>query len=84
MLSARSTWGMRAAAGGYSPSLAASKLLLHARPEQGVTLTDSGISIAPVQTRQGSLARVDGGSTFYANTQTDTDTVLKPIPKVSR
>jgi RHS repeat-associated protein len=66
--------------GGYAPIAPASRLLVHLQAAAGVSLTDSGLSIAPVQTQDGSEAIVDGGGALYANTQTDTDTLVKPAP----
>ena len=48
----------------------------------GVELGDSGISLTPVDEHgtplSGSEGVVDGAAVLYANTQTDTDTVIKP------
>jgi RHS repeat-associated protein len=67
--------------GGYAPIAPASGLLVHLQAADGVSLTDSGLSIAPVQTQDGSEATVDGGGVLYANTQTDADTLVKPAPQ---
>jgi hypothetical protein len=48
----------------------------------GIVLSGTGVSLAPVEASGspvgGSEGVVDGASVFYANTQTDTDTVVKP------
>jgi streptogramin lyase len=50
---------------------------------EGVQLADSGVSLMPVNARGVALAGaeglVDGASVLYANTLTDTDTVIKPV-----
>ncbi len=47
-----------------------------------VTLPDSGVSVTPVDSSgtplEGSRGALDGVSVIYANTQTDTDTLVKP------
>jgi RHS repeat-associated protein len=69
---------LRRASGGFEPSVAASRVLLHDDAAQGATLADTGLSIAPVQSDAGSAGVLDGGGVLYANTQTDADTLLKP------
>ncbi len=70
---------LRQANGGFEPAVAASNVLLHRHAGAGVTLTDSGLSIAPVQSGAGSDGVLDGGAVLYANTQTDADTLVKPV-----
>ncbi|HEX5852318.1 MAG TPA: RHS repeat-associated core domain-containing protein [Solirubrobacteraceae bacterium] len=70
---------LRHANGGFEPSVAASRVLLHSRADAGVTLTDTGLSIAPAQSDAGSAGVLDGGGVLYANTQTDADTLFKPV-----
>ncbi len=57
-------------------------VLIPQRLSAGVKLTDAGVSLTPVDAQGsplgGSEGAVDGASVLYANTQTDTDTVMKP------
>ncbi len=69
---------LRRSGGGFEPSRTASGVLLHAHADAGMTLTDTGLSIAPAQ-GAGSPGVLDGGGVLYANTQTDADTLLKPV-----
>jgi RHS repeat-associated protein len=76
--------GLHAVRGGYAPALAAAKLLLGRQASDGVKLSDSGLSIAPVGgaavgDAAGSAGVLDGSAVFYANTGTDADTLLKPV-----
>ena len=52
---------------------------------EGAGLSISGVSLTPVDahgsTLGGSEGVMDGASVLYANTQTDTDMVLKPTPR---
>ncbi len=70
---------LRHTGGGFEPSVASSRVLLHSRASAGVTLTDTGLSIAPALGDAGSTGVLDGGGVLYANTQTDADTLLKPV-----
>ena len=70
---------LRHTSGGFEPSVAASRVLLHSHAGAGVTLTDTGLSIAPALSDAGSAGVLDGGGVLYANTQTDADTLLKPV-----
>ena len=51
--------------------------------QDGVQLAESGVSLTPVDAQGSSLVgsegAVDGATVLYANTQTDADTVVKPI-----
>ncbi len=71
--------GLHGVNGGFAPTTAASPLLLHTHAADGATLTDSGLSIAPVSSRAAVRGALDGGAMLYANTQTDADTLLKPV-----
>jgi DNA-binding beta-propeller fold protein YncE len=57
-------------------------VLIPSHAREGVQLPDAGVSLTPVGANGGSLGgsegQVDGASVLYANTQTDTDTVVKP------
>src|SRR6185312_16241582 len=52
------------------------------RLREGVVLPEVGVSLTPVNAQGaalvGSEGQVDGASVMYANTQTDTDTAVKP------
>jgi RHS repeat-associated protein len=67
------------ASGGFEPSVSASRVLLHERADSGLTLADTGLSIAPVVSGADPEGILDGGGVLYANTQTDADTLLKPV-----
>jgi tripartite motif-containing protein 71 len=66
----------------YTPASSNVAVWIPKRLDRGVQLSEAGISIAPVDARGarliGSPGALDGSSVFYANTQTDTDTVVKP------
>jgi RHS repeat-associated protein len=70
---------LRHTSGGYEPSVAASRVLLHSHAGAGVTLAATGLSIAPALSDAGPAGVLDGGGVLYANTQTDADTLLKPV-----
>jgi hypothetical protein len=70
---------LRRTNGGFEPSVASSRVLIHGRADAGVTFTDSGLSIAPAQSGSDPSGSPDGGGVLYANTQIDTDTLLKPV-----
>jgi DNA-binding beta-propeller fold protein YncE len=57
-------------------------VLIPKRLNRGVQLPERGVSLTPVGSQgsplTGSEGTVDGASVLYANTQTDTDTVVKP------
>jgi len=51
---------------------------------EGISLPESGVTLTPVDDEGGTLTGAPGvieeAVAFYANTQTDTDTVAKPLP----
>jgi hypothetical protein len=57
-------------------------VLIPLRLREGVTLPEDGVSLTPVNAQGaalvGSEGQADGASVLYANTQTDTDTAVKP------
>ena len=57
-------------------------VLIPRRSSEGVQLLEAGVSLTPVDAQGsplgGSEGALDGASVIYANTQTDTDTVMKP------
>jgi hypothetical protein len=57
-------------------------VLIPLRLREGVVLPEAGVSLTPANAQGaalvGSEGQVDGASVLYANTQTDTDTVMKP------
>jgi sugar lactone lactonase YvrE len=57
-------------------------VLIGRQASEGVTLPEAGVSLTPVNAQGaplgGSEGQVDGASVLYANTQTDTDTAVKP------
>ncbi|MCW3018880.1 MAG: putative large secreted protein, partial [Solirubrobacterales bacterium] len=74
--------GLRSAGGGFEPKRPIVAVRIPKRLSEGVQLADSGVSVTPVDAQgaalSGSEGMVDGASILYANTQTDTDTVVKP------
>ncbi len=57
-------------------------VLIPSRLREGVVLPEAGVSLTPVNAQGtalvGSEGQLDGASVLYANTQTDTDTAVKP------
>ena len=74
--------GLRSVGGGFEPKRPIVAVRIPKRLSEGVQLADSGVSVTPVDAQgaalSGSEGMVDGASILYANTQTDTDTVIKP------
>ena len=70
------------AGGAFGPRTSAVGVRIPKRLADGVSLASSGISLTPVGARGaalgGSEGRLDGAAVFYADTQTDADTVIKP------
>lgn len=68
--------------GAFEPVTAAVGVWIPKRLSEGVRLANVGVSLTPVNGSGlpvgGSEGTVDGASAFFANTQTDTDTVVKP------
>jgi RHS repeat-associated protein len=67
---------------GFSARTAAVGVGIPKRVASGVTLAATGVSLTPVDSNGaalgGSEGAVDGASAFYANTQVDQDTLVKP------
>ena len=74
--------GLREVSGGFEPATPAVAVQIPAHVGDGVALSGSGISLTPVTALgvalEGSGAVLDGASVVYANTQVDSDTVVKP------
>jgi RHS repeat-associated protein len=68
--------------GAFAPSTALVGVRIPKHLGEGVSLTESGVSLTPVDGEgsplSGSEGSVDGATVLYANTQTDSDTVVKP------
>jgi streptogramin lyase len=51
---------------------------------EGISLPESGLTLTPVDSEEHPLGvsqgTIEGATAFYANTQTDTDTIAKPLP----
>lgn len=66
----------------FEPVTPAIGVRIPKRLAEGVTLAGSAVSLTPVDAQGaplvGSEGVVDGASVLYANTQTDTDTMIKP------
>ncbi len=74
--------GLIKAGGVYQSVRPVVGVLIPPRLREGVVLPEAGVSLTPVNAQGAALAgsegRVDGASVLYANTQTDTDTTVKP------
>jgi YD repeat-containing protein len=72
------------AEGGYHPTTPAVEVFLPKRLSDGAQLPTAGLSITPVDAGEnplvGSEGTSNGASVLYANTETDTDTDIKPAP----
>jgi DNA-binding beta-propeller fold protein YncE len=70
------------AGGAFQPARSRVGLHIPKRLADGVQLTGTGVSLTPVDASgsplSGSEGAVDGASVLYANTQTDTDSLIKP------
>jgi hypothetical protein len=73
---------LRDAGEAFEPRTSVTGVRIPKQLSGGVVLPDSGVSLTPVSAQGaplgGSEGVVDGASVVYANTQTDTDTVIKP------
>ncbi len=76
--------GFAEVGGVFQPARSAVALRVPKRLADGVQLGGSGVSLTPVggngSVLGGSEGVVDGATVLYANTQTDADTVVKPLP----
>ena len=68
--------------GVFEPKTALARVRIPKRIGDGVVLSGSGVSLTPVDAHgallAGSEGSVEGTTVFYANTQTDADTLIKP------
>ncbi len=74
--------GLTSVGGGFEPRRPIVAVHIPKRLDEGVQLADSGVSVTAVNAQgtalSGSEGILDGMSVWYANTQTDTDIVVKP------
>jgi RHS repeat-associated protein len=74
---------LQEADGAFQPARAGLGLRIPKRLADGVQLTGMGVSLTPVDAAGsplgGSEGTVDGATVLYANTQTNADTVVKPL-----
>ena len=67
---------------GFQPTTPAVKVRIPKRLSEGVLLPESGVTLIPVvaggSSLGGSQGVADGDAVLYANTEVDTDTVIKP------
>lgn len=67
---------------GFEPARSVADVTIPAQLANGVKLLSTGVSLTPVDARGvplgGAEGAVDGASVIYTNTQTDSDTVVKP------
>jgi YD repeat-containing protein len=74
--------GLSQTEGAYVPQSAIVPVKIPQRLSAGVTLGGTGVTVTPVDadgvSLSGSQGAQDGQSVLYANTQTDTDTLVKP------
>lgn len=75
--------GLTEVRGMFEPKAPVVGVQVPKRLSDGVTLGSTGLSLTPVDAQgvplEGSEGAIDGASVFYANTQTDSDTVVKPV-----
>jgi RHS repeat-associated protein len=75
--------GLEEANGAFHPSRSDVAVRIPKQLADGVQLVSTGVSLTPVDASGsalgGSEGTVDGATVLYANTQTDTDTVVKPL-----
>jgi YD repeat-containing protein len=68
---------------GFEPKTPAVKVRIPKQLDEGVQLSNSGVSLTPVteqgSTLGGSEGTLNGAAVFYANTQANTDTLAKPL-----
>ena len=71
------------AGGAFQPVRSAVDVRIPKRLADGVQLANTGVSLTPVAANGAALGgaegAVDGASVLYANTQTDADTLVKPL-----
>jgi RHS repeat-associated protein len=69
--------------GSFQPALSDVSVRIPARLDEGIRLSHSGVSVTPIDGHgsalSGSEATVNGATVLYANTQTDSDTLVKPL-----
>jgi hypothetical protein len=74
--------GLTRVGGAYESVRPLVGVVIPARAGEGVQLPETGVSLTPVDTHGASVAgaegAIDGASVVYANTQADSDTVVKP------
>jgi DNA-binding beta-propeller fold protein YncE len=74
--------GLDEVGGAFEPRTPLARIRVPKRLGDGVVLSGSGTSVTPVDAEgaplAGSEGSVDGSTVFYANTQTDADTTIKP------
>jgi len=74
--------GLGENSGAFEPRMPAVGVRIPKQLAAGVSLGSTGVSLTPVDaqgsTLGGSEGALDGASVLYANTQSDTDTVVKP------
>ena len=74
--------GLNDVGGAFEPRTPLARIRVPKRLGDGVVLSGSGTSVTPVDAEgaplAGSEGSVDGSTVFYANTQTDADTTVKP------
>jgi hypothetical protein len=75
--------GLEEANGGFRPTRSDLTIQIPKQIADGVQLAGTGISLTPVDANGkalgGAEGTVDGATVLYANTQTDTDTLVKPL-----
>ncbi len=75
--------GLQEVGGGFAPTTPTVPVTIPKHVGDGAALTELGVSLTPVDSEGaplgGSEGVIDGASVLYANTQTDTDTAIKPV-----
>ena len=76
--------GLREQGGTIEPVTPLVPLEMPLKLMQGISLPSSGLTLTPVNAQGAGLGgaegMIEGAAAFYANTQPDTDTVVKPTP----
>ncbi len=75
--------GLQEVGGGFAPTTPAVPVTISKHAGEGAALAELGVSLTPVDSEGAPLGGaegvIDGASVLYANTQTDSDTAVKPV-----
>jgi RHS repeat-associated protein len=71
--------GLGEVGGAFRPRRTLAQLRIPTRLDRGVELSRSGVALTPLGAGAGAAGVVDGAAVVYANTETDADTLVKPL-----